>query len=370
MKSFIDFCKKPLCQIFLIFVVTRLLIFVMGALSYSIFPERGFVHEKKTISDVLSVQDMWDRFDSGWYQKLAQEGYPQRPFTDNIEETWGFMPLYSLMMNVMSRITGWDLFTNGILISNGCTFLALYFFYKLVEEKYGKGMLAVSLIMISAGSFYLSIVYPSGLYLLLTSLVFYLSYKKKFGWAFIIAGLASVARIHGCLLFVIPGVDILLNHRQYFYRYIPAFLIALLPMALFMLYLEITCGEPLAFIKIQHSWGSKDLFPLQGFLSLFKGVRPGGSFTNTFFWLIIAWTIISTYRKLPLSYLVFTWLYFLISTSNAELFESTRYMIGLLPVFIAVSIGSDYMRQIFILINILFLSLTISAFVTHSMTFI
>ncbi len=370
MKSVIDMYKKPLFQIFLIFVVTRLLIFVMGALSYSIFPERGFVHEKKTISDVLSIHNMWNRFDSGWYEKLALEGYPQRPFTDDVEETWGFMPLYSLLMNMTSRITGWDLFMSGIFISNVCTFLALFFFYKLVEEKYGKGIQAVGLIMVSAGSFYLSIVYTTGLYLLLTSLVFYLSYKEKFGWAFIVAGLASVARIQGCLLFIIPGVDILLNHRPYFYRYIPAFLIALLPMALFMLYLEKTCGEPLAFIKIQHAWGSKELIPLQGFLSLFKGVRPGASFTNMFFWLIIAWTVITSYRKLPVSYLIFTWLYFMISTSNAGLFGTTRYMIGLLPVFIAVSIGPDYMRQIFILINILFLSLTISAFVTHTMTFI
>ncbi|WP_276348694.1 hypothetical protein [Daejeonella sp. JGW-45] len=342
----------------------------MGALSYSMFPENGEVHKKKTITEALDIRNTWDRFDSGWYEKLAREGYPQRQFTDKDQETWGFMPLYPAVMSIVSGITGLSLFTSGLLISNFCTFLAMLFLYKLSEEKFGKGIRTVTLLMISAGGFYLNIVYPSGLFVLLTTIVFYFSYKEKFAWALIIAGLASVTRIQGCLLLIIPGIEILLKYRQSSYKFLPAVLLGLLPMISLMFYLYLTSGEPLAFIKIQHAWGSSDLFPLQGFLSVFSGVRPGGSLTNACFWVIILGSVLYCYKRLPLSYIIFTVLYVLISTSNELLYGSARYMLGMLPVFIAISISPYYIRQIFILINILFLSLMISAFVTNTMTFL
>jgi len=239
-----------------------MLMFVIGALSYSIFPENGQVHQKKTISQALNIRNTWERFDSGWYEKLAGEGYPERQFTDDVQETWGFMPLYPMLMSGVSRISGLNLFTSGLIISNICAFLAMLFFYKLAEEKFGRGIRAVTLLMISAGGFYLNIVYPSGLFVLLTAMVFYFSHKKQYSWALIIAGLASITRIQGCLLFVIPFIEILYNYGRSSYRYLPALFLGLLPMTFFMLYLGITSGEPLAFIKIQHAWGSSDLFPL------------------------------------------------------------------------------------------------------------
>lgn len=370
MKSILTINRTHFFQICLIFVVTRLLIMIMGALSYSMFPENGEVHKKKTISEALNIRNTWDRFDSGWYEKLAGEGYPQRQFTNEDQETWGFMPLYPMVMNAVSTIMGLNLFASGLLISNVCSFLAMLFVYKLAEEKFGKGIRTVSLLMISAGGFYLNIVYPSGLFVLLTAMVFYFSHKQNFTWALIIAGLASVTRIQGCLLFVIPCIDILFRYGQNSYRYLPALLLGLLPMTFFMTYLGITSGEPLAFIKIQNAWGSSDLFPLQGFLSVFSGVRPGGSLTNACFWLIMLGSVFYCFKRLPFSYVIFTVVYLLMSTSNELLYGSARYMLGLLPVFIAISISPYYIRQIFILINILFLSLMISAFVTNTMTFL
>lgn len=365
-----QFIKRPFFQILVIFIITRILIFIIGSLSYSIFPERGLNYQKKTINETLNLENVWDKFDSGWYKKLASQGYPQKPFTEISEETWGFMPLYSILINLISTLTGFSIFISGVILSNLCALLAMYFFYKLAEEKYNRGVEVVGLIMISAGSFYLSIVYDSGLYILITSLVFYLTHKKYFGWAFFIAGLASITRIQGFLLFVIPAIEILQNHRSYIFRYVPAFLLALLPIVILMVYLEITCGEPLAFIKIQHAWGSSSLFPLQGFIGLIKGLRPGGSLTNAVFWVLIIGFTLKSQSKLPISYLIFIVLYFLLSTSNAELFGTTRYMLGLLPLYIAVSLSSGYLKYLFVLINILFLSLTISAFVTNSMVFI
>jgi Gpi18-like mannosyltransferase len=362
--------KKDLFKGLLRFIETRLLIVLIGAVCYSIFPERGQIYQQKNIREVINLSNVWNHFDSEWYQKLAADGYPKRHFTDNVQETWGYMPLYSITLKLFSWFFGGNLFYTGIFISNCFALLGLFVIYKLAQENFNTGLDTVILILTSAGSFYLSIVYAEGLFVFLTALVFYLSHKKRYGWAFIFAGLASVTRIQGCLLFIIPAIEIITYHLRTCYRYIPAFLISLLPMVALMLYLNYTCGEPLAFIKIQHAWGSADLFPMQGFIHLFSPDFPGSSIVNALFWVMIVGFVVASYRKLPLSYILFTLAYFLLSTSNEIVYGTTRYMLGILPLFIAVSLGSTYVKQFFIVINLLFLGITIGAFVTITPTFI
>ncbi len=362
--------KKDIKWGLLKFIETRIMIIFIGTICFAIFAERGHVYQGKSFHEIIDVRKTWNKFDSSWYQKLAKEGYPQRAFTDNAKETWGFMPLYPICLRSLGWLFGGNLFLAGIFISNACTLLALYIIYKLSQEKFKTGMETINLILICAGSFYLSIVYAEGLFVLLTALVFYLAHKKTYGWAFIIAGLASITRIQGCLLFVIPLIEIIRYHLRTCYRYLPAFVLSLLPMAAFMLYLNNTCGEPFAFIKIQHAWASTNLFPLQGFIYLLKINDIGSSLVNAFFWVLILGIVLSCYRKLPVSYLVFTVLYFLLSTSNEIIYGTTRYMLGILPLFIAVSLSSNYIKQFFIILNILFLAVTICAFVTNTGTFV
>jgi Gpi18-like mannosyltransferase len=362
--------KKGLWHVFLKFVGTRALIIVIGIVCFAIFPKRGFVYEKKSTHDIVNLKNVWDKFDSYWYQKLAREGYPKRQFTDAEQQTWGFMPLYPICINLISRLFGISLFFSGIFISNICALFALFVIYKLCHEKFNTGTETVNMILICAGSFYLSIVYTEGLFLLFTALVFYLSHKKNYGLALIIAGLATVTRLQGCLLFAIPVIEIILNHKKNYLRYALIFLLSIIPLVLFLLYLNKTCGDAFAFLKIQHAWGSSSLFPLQGFVNLLNGDRFGASLINSLFWVMILGIVISCFRKLPLSYLVFTLAYFLLSTSNEIVYGTTRYMLGVLPVFIAVSLSPGYVKQAFIFINILFLALAITAFVTNTATFI
>lgn len=362
--------KKDALSGLLNFAVTRILILFTGTIFFSVFPQKDKPYRKLSSRELWDVQLVWDRFDSHWYQKLASQGYPQRIFTDYIQETWGFMPLYSICIKFLSALLGSSLFVTGVIFSNCCTLAALYFTYKLVQQKFGTGLQTITLLLICAGSFYLSIVYSEGLFVLLTTLVFYLCHKHRYGWALIIAGLASVTRIQGCLLFAIPTIEILSNNWRNSYKYIPAGLVSVLPMAALMFYLNTTCGQPLAFLNIQHAWGSANLYPLQGLLSLFDSNTPNSSIINTLFWVMILGIVLSCYRKLPLSYVVFSVLYFLLSTSNEMVYGTTRYMLGILPLFVAVSLSNNLVRQFFIALNLLFLAITIATFVTNTATFI
>ncbi len=132
--------KKDLKLIFLKFIETRLLIIFIGAVGFALFPERGQDYYEKSLHEISNIKVTWDRYDSEWYQRLAAEGYPQRPFTNDIQETWGFMPLYSILINLVSRLLGGDLFWIGIIISNICSLVAVYFIYKVAQEQFKTGL--------------------------------------------------------------------------------------------------------------------------------------------------------------------------------------------------------------------------------------
>lgn len=362
--------KKDFLYGLLRFVETRLLIVLVGMICYAVLPERGKLYAERSFAQISDVKNVWDKFDSQWYQKLAAEGYPHQPFTDTVQQTWGYLPLYPILIKATAWLFGGDLFYAGIFVSNLCALLGLWVIYKLAHQKFNTGLETITLILTCAGSFYLSIVYAEGLFILLTGLVFYLSHKQKYSLALIVAGLASITRIQGCLLFIIPGIEILMHHWRVCYKFIPVFLVSLLPMAALMIYLNATCGEPLAFIKIQHAWGSTETYPLQGIINLFTVKLIGSSLINILFWVMIVGIVLLQYRKLPLAYVVFTLLYFLLSTSNEIVYGTTRYMLGVLPLFIAVYLSNTYLKQLFITVNLLFLGITIATFVTVTATFI
>lgn len=362
--------KKDLLESSVRFVVTRILILAIGFICWTVFPERGQVYDIKHTSENADFKKVWNKFDSVWYPKLAKEGYPQRPFTNDTEETWGFMPLYPIAIYLLAKLSGLDLFYAGILASNIFALLGLFFLYRLAQEKFETGTDTLNMVLICAGSFFLNLVYAEGLFFFLSVLVFYLSHKKRFALAFFFAGLASITRIQGCLLFVIPAIDIIYTNFRTSYRYIPAAILGLTPMIAFMVYLDATCGEPLAFIKIQHAWGSTETYPLQGFVNLLTKASPGSSFMNASFWILIVAAVGSQYRRLPLSYLLFTLLYFMLSTSNEIVYGTTRYMLGVIPLFIAVPVSNKYVKEFFIVLNLMFLGVAIATFVTHTTAFL
>lgn len=368
MKNFLT--KKEILSVAGLFIFTRILILVIGFISFAIFPQNGEAYKKKGFGEALQAQEVWDKFDSEWYIKLAEEGYPKKDFSDQKMETWGFMPLYPMSIKLVSKVFGPHYFWIGIVLSNIYSFAALLIIYKLLKEKFGQGFDTMILVLVCAGSFYLSVVYAEGLFVLLTSLVFYLSHKKKFSWALIFAGLATITRIQGCLLYLVPVIEIFITQKKNFYKYLPALFLSSLPLFALMFYLQQTSGEPLAFLKIQNAWGSKDLYPLQGFIGLVQGERPITSFINISFWLMSLAVVFHKRKFMPVSYLIFTLAYFLLSTSNEVVYGTTRYMLGVVPIFVAVAMSNKYIYQAFLVINALFLTLTLVAFVTQTGTFI
>src|SRR5215813_6126646 len=70
--------------------------------------------------------DMWIRWDSRWYQRIATEGYSYSPID---QSSVAFFPLYPLLIRAVSLL-GIDPFIAGILITAVSGFLAVCLFQR------------------------------------------------------------------------------------------------------------------------------------------------------------------------------------------------------------------------------------------------
>ncbi len=368
--------RKDVLFITGLFVFTRLLIVAVGMISFMFFSDRlepFYGVTDKTFHDAFNFQKQWDVFDTGWYMSVAKDGYPQKPFENKEMSNWGFMPLYPILMKGGTYVFGDNYFLVGTLLSNVFTLAALLIINEFIKEKYGENTSTkvVTAILVSAGSFFLSIPYTEGLFLLIAVLVLYLTYKKKYSWAIILAGMATVTRTQGVTLFLVPTIDMIINLKWKAFKYIPFYLIALLPLAVFMYYLYRTCGEPLAFVEMQAAWGAKTLYPMQAFFSiLYRGKGYVVSTVNAIFWVIFMIPFVKNIKKIPVSWVIFAAVYFLLSTCTEVVYGTTRYVLGLLPAFVAIALSNKYYYKGFLLLNAMFLTLSIALFVNSVFLFV
>lgn len=380
-NSFVIKMARKFCTIFqnhdlryvaALFFITRIAVIIFGAMGYHILFEQEKILKPMEIGDFFKFEEVWDRWDSKWYIRLAKEGYPQHEFSAEKETTWGFMPLYPLLIRTGSHIFNSNFFLIGTVISNISSFLAVFFIYKLASERFGVGRKVILALLLSAGSYFLSIVYTEGLFLLLVSLVFYLSYKKKFILSALFAGLASVTRTQGILLLLIPFLELILKRElleRKIIKVIVSMLIGITPMLIFTTYLYITCGEPFAFLESQKVWGTVVFIPFQPFARFLVGKAYLMDYINTFFWIINIVIFALNIKKMPFSYIVFSSLYFLSCIGNEAVYGATRYLLVLIPAFLAVSFAKRNVYIAYLLINVMFLSFAIISFMNSTLIF-
>lgn len=355
----------------LTFVLTRTAVIGAGMAFSFIFPNNinDEIYLRIDVvnkSDIINVQRSWNKFDSTWLMSLTLNGYPQREFDTSQQETWGFMPLYPLTVRYASPLFLGNEYYTGLILSNIYSYLGIIFLYKLLKEKFQKAKKIIFTLLLSSGTFYLSIFYTDSLFFLLTVLTFYASHKKIYWLAFLCAGLGMVTRLHGLLLYIIPGIKILRTQKLGILKYIPIGIISALPLLGLMYYLKETTGEPLAFMKIQEAWGTAQFIPFQGFLG-FLG-EGKSSIINILFWFSYFNIYAKSWRKHPVEYHIYSFFYLMLSTSNDVIFGATRYMLALIPLLVGIGYLSKKERQYFIALNLFFLGVFIAAFVSGLQT--
>lgn len=159
-----------------------------GRLYDAALPSGSFLHD---------WIEPWHRWDSGWYLMNAMQ-----PFT--FETAAAFAPLFSLITAVVAPLVASNYVLAGLIVSNIACAAAMILLYRLVEDEFGGGDLPLRTIALLAAfptAFFLTAVYAESLYLVLTLLMFHAANRQKWWLAGLAAGLATLARMQGLILY-------------------------------------------------------------------------------------------------------------------------------------------------------------------------
>ena len=188
--------------------------------------------------------DVWARWDSDWYLRIAHGGYDGAP-----SSTPAFFPLYPGLVALLGRLLLGNYILAGVLLSLAAGGVAFVLLYRLGQRHVGTAgaRRAVLYLAVFPTALFLQAVYSESLYLALVLASFLLAERGRFLGAGAAAGLAMLTRPAGVAL--LPALAVLAwrndDRRGAFLRLGAAAPIA----ALYPVLLAIWTQEPLGFLR-------------------------------------------------------------------------------------------------------------------------
>jgi hypothetical protein len=317
-----------------LFLITRLVTAIAGYYS-NIRVEKFKYFQKQG-----HFTDPFFQWDSYWYMSIVRDGYH---YVEGASSNVHFFPLFSLLVKLASLITG-EMIVTGFVISN-LAFLGAALYLDLLIRRDGHGDAvadkAVFYLLIFPTGFWLSLYYPESLYLMLSLGALYHARCGQWFRACALGGLLALTKTPGVFI-AVPlameyfGVDLKRLWPTRWNRIDARVLwLALVPLGLglYMMYLAVAFGEPMAFSKATATWSRKivpfyvtfqnmDMYPLFEQILYYGTVLIGA-----------ASLIVGFAARLRLSYLVYTGMLFLLFISS-NIFESIqRHVLMLFPVY-------------------------------------
>ena len=258
------------------FVVTRALIVGLGWLSTSV------VRPGEWWGSPHGVVDLFLRWDTGWFLRIAREGYTY--YAPGQESPVAFFPLYPMLVGGLSRI-GVPEVPAGLLVSNVAFYVAAALLCVMWEREYGSvrvGQAGVVFLLVWPASFFPSMVYSDGLFLALLAGVMAAGRAGRWCRAGVLGLLLGLTRSIGALV-VVPllleawGVGLPAEQRP---KRAGVWWLALVPLGTlaYALFLWRKFGDPLAVVHVQLAWGRD----MAGVVAAFERVRERPLLTQTF----------------------------------------------------------------------------------------
>ena len=213
--------------------------------------------------------DVWARWDSVWFLRIAQDGYGTTE-----EAAAAFYPLYPLLVGVLGRILLGHYVLAGVLVSLAACLGAFVLLDRLAAPRLGEegARRAVLYLAVFPFAVFLGAVYSESLFLLAALGSFAFAERGSFLGAGVAAGLAWLTRPLGVAL--LPALALLAWRSPRRGRALVQLLTAPALFALYPLYLWWRVGDPLAFVRAEETW-SRELSPLGPLGGLWDGLRAG-----------------------------------------------------------------------------------------------
>jgi hypothetical protein len=219
--------------------------------------------------DLGAVTDVWARWDSVWFLRIAEHGYSAASGAAS-----AFYPLYPGAVAVLGRALFGHYVLAGILISLAAALGSFLLLHRIAEERLGAdgARRAVLYLAFFPFALFLQAVYSESLYLLLTLAAFMLAERRRFLVAGAVTGLALLARPTGVAL--LPALALMAWQERDRLRAVASLAVAPVLFAAYPLYLWQAEGDPWAFLHAQRIW-SRHLSPAGPLGGIWDGLRAG-----------------------------------------------------------------------------------------------
>lgn len=311
----------------------------------------------------------WANFDGVHYLSIVKNGYFQ------FEQA--FFPLFPLLIKAITYLTAIESIYIATFILHAFFLLALVFFYKLLRLDYGikESWWIILFLIFFPTSFFFASVYTESLFLFLSVACFYYARKGKWWLAGVLGMLAALTRFVGIFLFPVLLIEFLQN-KERVNRMLWLFLIPVGTL-LYMGWLTKTYHDPLLFFHSQPAFGANRsgdqliLLP-QVFFRYLKIVFLS-SFTYQYkialleliTSLLALLLCLISFKKLRLSYALYSILCFTAPTLTGSLSSMPRYLLVIFPLFIVLN---KILKKTVLKILVLFLFLFLLALFTALFT--
>jgi SAM-dependent methyltransferase len=223
--------------------------------------------DAERLHDLGYAVDVWARWDSAWFVRIAEHGYSAPSSTP------AFYPGYPSLVAGLGRLLFGHYVLAGVLVSLAACAVAFALLHRLALEKLGPAgaFRSVAYLAFFPMALFLQAVYSESLYLSLTLAAFLLAERGRFLGAGGLAGLAVLTRFAGLAL--LPALAVLAWRSPARKRALASLAVAPALFALYPLLLQQQTGKPLAFVDAQRDGWQRELSPLGPLGGLWDGLR-------------------------------------------------------------------------------------------------
>jgi hypothetical protein len=256
-----------------IFLVSRAAVAVLAAtvvvgFEESANPERNR-WDSPRLHELGAVVDVWARWDSDWYLRIAESGYSWPSSTP------AFFPLYPLGVSATGRLLFDHYVLGAVILSLASGLLAFVLLHRLTELRLGRrnATWTIVFLAVSPTALFFGAAYSESLFLLLAVASFLSAERGRFGIAGAAAGLAMLTRPVGVAL--VPALILFAWRSGERPRALAGAMIAPIVALAYPLVLWLWIGRPLAFLDAQEVVWGRSLSPKGPFEGIASAVGGG-----------------------------------------------------------------------------------------------
>ncbi len=328
------------------FLATRLPLVFAGTLSVALLPLSRYVPSYWVIPGIDRVVDAFSRWDAWHYTRIALSGYPAADASRT-----AFFPLFPTLTRIVAEFQGRTdrpgLFVAAIIVANVCLVGATMLLAALVRLDLtpDDARRSTWYLLAFPTSLFLSAGYSESLFLLLTLGVILAVRGDHWLWAAALGALAAITRPVGLVICLPVAVELFLAWRAgapWRWRPVVAVVAPFVGIGAWMLFLQLTFHDALAFLHAQKGWDRSLVLPWDTFLQFFQGhlsLESGlHSLTDLGFTLVgIALTILA-WRWLRPSYAVYALALLVVPLLTGSLLSMPRFVLVIFPIYLVMAI--------------------------------